>query len=309
MKFLLSFLIFSLLCASSFAQNCETLRQEAWYLFYMKKYDKSLSTFQKMEKNINTCMNRKDYYRMAYCAMAKENPPECLHYLTKAAEKGLRFKNKEILAIRKDTVIKYLSKHFATDKIEQQVKNNTKNFELAVNQKLRIEVQKMAASDQKYRNVAEKLRKQNKLTKVAWDSLMNLQRKWDSLNTLKLQQIIETHGFPGYQLVGYAGADIACQIAQHSRDTVFQNTFLGMMRKAVEDLDYAPENLAFMEDMMLVSKGKLQKYGTQFGCFNGAEECIIQPIEDIENVDKRRIMRELPPLDPAYKVPNAKMKR
>jgi hypothetical protein len=160
MKFAFSFLIFNLLCVLAFAQNCETMRQEAWYLFYTKKYDKSLSVFQKMEKNMNTCMNRKDYYRMAYCSMAKQNPPECMHYLTKAAEKGLRFKNKEIFAIRKDTVIKYLSNHFATDKIEQQVKNNTKNFELAINQKVRIEVQRMAASDQKYRNVAEKMRKE-----------------------------------------------------------------------------------------------------------------------------------------------------
>lgn len=167
----------------------------------------------------------------------------------------------------------------------------------------------MIVADQKYRSVAEKMRKENTLTKVSWDSLMNLQRKWDSLNTYKLKAIVAEHGFTGYQLVGYTGADVAWQVAQHSQDSVFQEEFLGMMRKAVEDLDYAPENLAFMEDLMLVSKGKPQKYGTQFGCFNGAEECVIQPIEDIENVDKRRIIKELPPLDPAYKLPNAKLKR
>ncbi|MFN0203261.1 MAG: DUF6624 domain-containing protein [Bacteroidia bacterium] len=306
-RFLLIILLSTFLNVNvAFSQDCETQKQEAWYLLGTEKYDKALKSFRKLEKKNISCLNRKDYYKMAYCAMKMNDAAQAMQYLTVSTEMGLRFRTNDLTAVKKDSVIQFLDKSFATQKVVEKITENMKNFEKGINLKVQKDILKMEANDQKYRSVITQLRQKGTLTKRKWDSLMRYQAIWDTLNINALKNIVKLYGFPAYSLVGYEASHVAWQVAQHA-DTAFQHRYLKLMRFAFFQNDCDARNLAYLEDRVLMNQDKPQLYGTQFKCAD-AVDCTIYPIQDIENVDKRRVSMDLPLIDPDYKLPDAKMK-
>ena len=89
----------------------------------------------------------------------------------------------------------------------------------------------------------------------------------DAARTARLAEILDTHGWPTYDLVGEDGEDAAWAVAQHSdQDPAFQRRALERLRTAVEAGQASPGNLAYLEDRVAVSAGEPQTYGTQVGC-------------------------------------------
>lgn len=60
-----------------------------------------------------------------------------------------------------------------------------------------------------------------------------------------------------------------------------------MIKDAVKKGAISGANMAMMEDRMLISQARLQVYGTQI--FHDSTGYDVNPIEHVENVDKRRI--------------------
>ncbi len=109
----------------------------------------------------------------------------------------------------------------------------------------------------------------------------------DKQNTEKLKSIIEQIGWPTKSKVGAEAAHAAWLIAQHANlDLEFQERCLALM-KAKEPEEVAAEDLAYLEDRVLVAQGKPQIYGTQWiTTKEGAES--LAPIESMEQAEELR---------------------
>ena len=79
----------------------------------------------------------------------------------------------------------------------------------------------------------------------------------DQARTARLKEIIRTHGWPTFALVGEDGGNAAWAIAQHSdQDPTFQQEALDLLRAAVTARQASPGNLAYLEDRVAVGKGE-----------------------------------------------------
>lgn len=118
----------------------------------------------------------------------------------------------------------------------------------------------------------------------------------DAARVERLQEIIAVYGWPTYDLVGRRGEDAAWLIAQHADlQPAFQERALGLLRRAVEDGQASPGNLAYLEDRVAVANGQPQTYGTQIRCTRSGPRPTT-PIKDRAGVDDRRAAAGLEPL-------------
>ncbi|MGC4837815.1 DUF6624 domain-containing protein [Micromonospora vinacea] len=122
------------------------------------------------------------------------------------------------------------------------------------------------------------------------------QSESDQARTARLKEIIRTHGWPTFALVGEDGGNAAWAIAQHSdQDPTFQQEALDLLRAAVTARQASPGNLAYLEDRVAVGKDEPQGYGTQIRC--GPDGPVpTTPIRDEPEVERRRAEAGLPTL-------------
>ena len=118
----------------------------------------------------------------------------------------------------------------------------------------------------------------------------------DQQRTDRLAEIVDQHGWPGFDLVGRRGEEAAWAIAQHSDlDPEFQAEALEPLREAVARGQASPGNLAYLEDRVAAAKGEPQAYGTQVGCGPDGPQPAIGLTEPAR-VDELRREAGLPPL-------------
>ena len=104
-------------------------------------------------------------------------------------------------------------------------------------------------------------------------------RQIDATDRVRLKQIIQQHGWPGFDLAGTTGEGIAFEIVQHSDDDIaFQKRCLPLIQAAVKRGQAMPSDDAYLTDRILWGEHKPQIYGTQRNT----------PIEDAAHVDQRR---------------------
>lgn len=125
------------------------------------------------------------------------------------------------------------------------------------------------------------------------------ENKIDIENTKKLKKIVQQYGWPTISLVGKKASKNAWLIAQHAvHDIKFMKKVLNLLENAYEkhSADIDRSSIAYLRDRLLVIGGRHQIFGTQFytnkkGVFG------IRPIKDRKNVDVRRKLYGLPPLE------------
>jgi Family of unknown function (DUF6624) len=116
--------------------------------------------------------------------------------------------------------------------------------------------------------------------------------------TDRLAEILDEHGWPGWDLVGEDGSTATWVIAQHADlDPELQQRALELLRTAAEDGQASKGDLAYLEDRVAVAAGEDQQYGTQIRCDPGGHPVAATPIAEEPNVDARRADAGLPPLD------------
>lgn len=120
--------------------------------------------------------------------------------------------------------------------------------------------------------------------------------KVDQEHLPRLKEIVDKFGWPGLQMVGEEGAECMWVLIQHcDEDVEFQKQCLSLLEEAVGKKDAPKRHLAYLKDRVLVNEGKDQIYGTQLQIING--RAILSPIEDPQNLDKRREEMDLCPID------------
>jgi hypothetical protein len=119
-------------------------------------------------------------------------------------------------------------------------------------------------------------------------------REKDSVNMVKVADIINRYGWPGEEKIGWAGNSVIWAVIQHS-PLENQVKYLPIMKEAVKNGKARPAQLALLEDRILVRQGEEQIYGSQvqtdsLGVYR------LCPIKDERNVNKRRFSVGLGPL-------------
>lgn len=114
---------------------------------------------------------------------------------------------------------------------------------------------------------------------------------------VRVAEIFEEYGYPGFDLVGEEGEQSFFLIVQHSNhNTDFQQQVLEKMKIEVEKGNAAPQHYGLLVDRVNINTGKPQVYGTQTTYRSDICQAIPKPLVDSANVDKRRKEIGLPPL-------------
>lgn len=117
----------------------------------------------------------------------------------------------------------------------------------------------------------------------------------DKSNRDRLKVIVAVHGWPTYDMVGTEASRAAWLIVQHSdRDVAFQKKCLALMELLVEKNQVGKSDFAYLWDRVAVNSGKNQRYGTQIEKKDGKWQP--KPVEDPQNLDKRRAELGLSPM-------------
>jgi hypothetical protein len=125
------------------------------------------------------------------------------------------------------------------------------------------------------------------------DYLWKLQGQLDSLNTLRVGEIIKEYGYPGISLVGKPTNEVAFSVIQHSK---LIDKYLPVIKEAAEKHELPFVLYAMMLDRSLMFQNKEQIYGTQGSGMSvknpatGTWENLsfIWPIKDPSTVNERR---------------------
>ena len=108
----------------------------------------------------------------------------------------------------------------------------------------------------------------------------------DSSNLAQVEALIAKYGWMGKSKIGVRGNYTLWLVIQHA-DLATQEKYLPMLEKSVAEGESRGSELAYLKDRVLMRQGKKQIYGTQVvPGSSGYEE--FWPIEDVENVNKRR---------------------
>ncbi len=157
---------------------------------------------------------------------------------------------------------------------------------------LRLELLKRVQQDQSIRNelISKGVENPDK-------ALLARMQAIDTANTKRVRAIVRKYGWPTPELVGRDGVDAAFLIVQHAK-LDFQKEILPLVEKAYRNGGLPGQSYALLLDRVLVGQGKPQVYGTQAKRFEEwkGQEVALEPIEDEENVDKRRAEVGLFPL-------------
>jgi hypothetical protein len=119
--------------------------------------------------------------------------------------------------------------------------------------------------------------------------------KVDTENLRWLRGVIDARGWPGTDLVGEDGASAAWLLVQHAFfDPAFQRRCLDLMTEAAAAGQAHQRELAFLTDLVLLTEGKPQEYGTQL--MRDGRGYRPAELRDPDEVDQRRAAIGLEPL-------------
>lgn len=128
-----------------------------------------------------------------------------------------------------------------------------------------------------------------------WKSLWKAINEKDSINLLKVKNILDGRGWLGEDVVGWEGNQTLFLVIQHA-GLSDQLQYLAMMRAAVRKGDASPGDLAMLEDRVALRQGKKQIYGSQLKKEISSGEYFLLPLEDPDHVDQRRAEMGLEPM-------------
>ena len=177
----------------------------------------------------------------------------------------------------------------------EKIKQNKDKAEANLNKPLVAILDSIYVEDQTYRQQIDGIEK-----KYGWES-KEMKAHWkiinekDSINLIKVKSILDKYGWLGADVVGGQGNSTLFLVIQHS-DQATQEKYLPMMREAVKNGKAQGSSLALLEDRAALGQGKRQIYGSQIGRDPETQIYYVSPLEDPDNVDKRRAGVGLGPL-------------
>lgn len=122
----------------------------------------------------------------------------------------------------------------------------------------------------------------------------------DSARSRWLRAIVKRDGWPTRAAYGDSAAKAAWLILQHSPYVDFQEEMLPALASLASEGEMPSGDVAMLTDRVLITRGKPQRYGTQFDSRDG--KLVAKPIEDMAGLEARRASVSMPPMSQYVKV-------
>jgi hypothetical protein len=233
-----------------------------------------------------------DLYQAACCWALAGDPDKAFFYLDKTAREG-KWSSLDHTLKDDDLVSLHADKRWQEEM--DRIRLNRLEKEGKIDKPLEDTLNKVYGDDQGDRLKIDSIEKRFGFQSHQMDSLWQLINDKDSVNLGIVTGILERKGWPGPDEVGERASMAVFLVIQHA-DSLTQVTYLPAMRTAVQQGKARAEDLALLEDRVLVKQGKGQLYGSQVQQgINGKASFF--PIQDEPNVDKRRASVGLGPLE------------
>lgn len=287
-------LIFSATLA--YTQNSEleyaNLIKKADSLYSAKDYKNSAKKYSEAFKALGWKGLPDDRYNAA-CSWALAGVPDSAFFQLERITTKSGYANYNHISIDEDLVSLYNDKRWKP--LLEIIKQNKEKAEANLNKPLVALLDSIYIEDQGYRRQIEGIEK-----KYGWES-KEMKNHWkiitekDSINLIKVTKILDKYGWLGADVVGGQGNSTLFLVIQHA-DQKTQEKYLPMMREAAKNGKAQSSSLALLEDRVALGQGKRQLYGSQIGRDNETKLYYVLPLEDPDNVDKRRKAVGLGPL-------------
>lgn len=161
---------------------------------------------------------------------------------------------------------------------------------------LKAELLKIHNTDQNNRLLLDSMFKINPNEESALkQSLIASMVYYDSINIIKITDIISKYGWLSEKEVGYKANSTIFLVIQHAPFRT-QKRLLPEVEKALKEDKLKPSHYALFKDRVLLREGKKQVYGSQISYDQETGEHFVAPLEDPDNVDERRKSMGLNPL-------------
>lgn len=278
-----------LLVSAATAQqpNYQELIGHAEKSYNNKEYDRSGRYFDRAFKIQKGTVN--DYYNAACSWALAGNKDKALDYIKESIDLGWL----NINHLKNDNDLNSLHGATAWEALINELQHKVDEYESHLNKPLMRELEDINESDQKHRMIMDSVQ-----GIYGWDSkemkeLWANQNRADSLNLIRIKEIVKQYGYPGKSLVGNQSST-AWLVIQHA-DLKTQEEYLPILEDASNKGELPKSSFALLVDRVRMRRGEKQLYGSQIQTKDGKN--VIYPIEDEPNVNKRRAEMGLGPLE------------
>jgi hypothetical protein len=272
----------------------ENVKQAEQY-FQSKEYLKAAKSYScafASNKNLGRIDHR---YDAARCWSLAGVPDSSFYQLDRIIKAGYS----DYLSLRVDTAFNGLhSKSGWKQLLDLSRANELKKEELTfknLNRNLVLVLDTIYMDDQLYRRQMKEAERKHGWSSPEMAAQIKLMQQFDAINIQKVEKILKKYGWLGKEEIGNQGTEALFLVIQHA-DLATQDNYLPILRQAVKDGKATASDLALLEDRVAVRHGKKQVYGSQMIQNNKTGKYYVQPLEDPENVDKRRATVGLPPI-------------
>lgn len=275
--------LFLMTCSFAFGQDYKSIIAQAEQFYHAKDYSKSTSKYKEAFKIEQK--NSNDYYNAGCSAALSGKKDLAFEWLNQAYKNGWT----NLQHMKSDTDLKTLHGNKNWDNliaaIQQEI--DKKEVGIGIDKPLQAELLAIYNDDQTIRqDYMTALKEFGNQSKQA-DSIAKIMGHKDSINLIKVKDILDKRGWVGPDKVGAQANMTLFLVIQHS-DLETQQKYLPMMREAVKNKNAQASALALLEDRVALGEGKKQIYGSQIGNDAKTKKNYVLPLEDPDNVDKRR---------------------
>ena len=277
------------ICSVTYGQTYKSIIAKADSLYKFKQYQKSVDQYQEAFKIERT--SGFDFYNAGCAASLLGDEQLAFEWLNIALKNG--WSNIEHIKIDSDLIALHESEKWTVFLTEMQKEVDKK--EAILDKPLRANLLKIYDSDQPIRVKYISAQKEFGYQSKKVDSLGKVMAHQDSLNLMEVTEILDKYGWVGVDKVGGIANMTLFLVIQHA-DLKTQQKYLPMLREAVKSGNAKGSALALLEDRVNIRQGKRQIYGRQIGVYEKTGKNCVSPLEDPDNVDKRRAEVGLEPL-------------
>ncbi|MBK6988836.1 MAG: hypothetical protein IPH33_11750 [Bacteroidetes bacterium] len=294
MKSLITFLFSLIVACNAFSQDTEynAFVTTADSLYRIQNYRESAIEYSKAFKTFGWKGYLVDRYNAA-CSWALANEVDSALFQLNIIVKKMNYKDYNDIVTDPDLTSLHSDKRW--NELLEQIKSNKEKAEANLDKTLVATLDSIFNDDQNGRQQLKEVEAiygvDSKELKAHWKMISEK----DSINLIKVKTILDTRGWLGEDVVGEQGNTTLFLVIQHS-DIKTQERYLPMMRQAVKNGKAKGSSLALLEDRVALRQGRMQIYGSQINRDIKTQSYYVSPLEDPDNVDKRRAEVGLQPL-------------
>jgi hypothetical protein len=150
-------------------------------------------------------------------------------------------------------------------------------------------------NDQKYRKAADSVEIKYGRGSAELQDAYHVIGEKDFFNLIKVKKVLDTYGWLGADSVGVLGNEALFLVIQHA-DNETQEKYFPMIKEAVKTGKVPKQWVPLFMDRLNLSRGEKQIYGSQVKRDTQTNLYYLRPLDDPDNVDKRRAECGLQPL-------------